>query len=496
VHTVEHTSYELNDRTILLGAAMLTTYILQTNTNVIWLTSLLESHLMQKRIQVLISKFIQIVNDSENRSVIAQEAITTSYGLLSTLSSFDSNFRESLDNLLKINERWLSVGMKIQSWRHLCTIEVLRDWRRAIVDDCTSSFQGVSITGCVENFGSLRQTLFEKRKMNVDDIIAVLNYAQTASYEEQGILARGILAILGHDKKIWKSPIFSLNLAKQLLPLVLDTEYEPRGLIVKLLIILLQAPPIDQISTLVEAIIHSLTGKSELAKRVGYEWRDSLLESSLVDDSRYTSVLNSICNIMFSSPEEVVPLALAGTLVDGKEPSLHRIYPGILSMAQMCSFQLSMIGAHSNTYQRLAPLLLLRRVPSKLFQSLWRQKDLFTIEIEQVLSDFASQFLLIFSSNESSPSERKIAAEIVGRSLPIDIEDPKSIFHKILFTIFHELVNKVQECGIENQKALDYRPCKIALYSVCCHVAFPVEDPIVNWDAWSYYQLVYLTILP
>jgi hypothetical protein len=476
VKTVEHTSSESNQRTILLGAAMLTRYILNTDSGTIWLTSLLQSDVMQERSQVLISAFIQIVKDSEFRSVIAQEAMITTYGLLSTLLSCNSNFREILETLLQIHEKWLSVGIKKQSWRHLCTLEVLRDWKQVIDDDRAHLFHGVSITGHLENFGGLRQTLFEKRKMDVDDIAAIMKHFETANSEQQENLVRGILAILGQDKSVWKSPCFFQKLVDQLLPLILDAKSEPKGLIIKFLIILLQASPADHISSLVTSIVNSLTGKSEYAKRVGHDWRKSLLESSLVHDSRYTSVLNSICTVMFSYPEEVAPLALIGTLLDGTELSLNRIYPGVLSIAQVCSFQLRKISVQSNTYQRLAPLLLLRRIPSKLFQSLWRQKGALTSEIEHILSDLASQFLSIFQSNDSSPSERKIAAEIVGRSLPLDMEDPNTIFHKILYPVFRDLADQLQEHETENQVITNYRPCKIALYSACCHVSRPIED--------------------
>ncbi len=250
-----------------------------------------------------------------------------------------------------------------------------------------------------------------------------------------------------------------------------SSEDDSDQLCTPLLIILLEASLPEHLDIHITMIVDALREQPDKAPRIGLPWSTMLWESQLVAYDRYASVLDSVCRTMFAAPDQVAPLSLFGSLVDGKCHSGDRIRSGVANVLKSCSMQLEQ-GKHKDMYQRLAPLLLIRRIPSSVYMSIWEHDEPLSAELQNMITILATQLANILNetSTDVSPPERKLVAEIVGRCLPLDVTSPYSAFTIVLRPAFQNLIRAIQSGNTTNIGNDIYRPAKIALYAACCHI--------------------------
>jgi hypothetical protein len=455
VHVTQQSS---QTKTVLLGAALLLTDLIRTNRT------------LPEATNQLVPTFVKIVQDSKRRTVLGHESMVACYGLL---LSIDCNNRPAFDILREVQEQWLF--QKSDSWRRQCTLTMIRNWK-------TVKSDGMSGLGRHDDFGGIRQTLFHTPKLDADKILAVLTEAKSSPARRT--ILRGVLAVFGQDKTLWRQE-FIHDVVAKLLPILIldDANSESDNICSSLLVFLLQASPPDQPSEYVTMIIDCLQDQPDKAPRIGQPWSKSLLESTLVDQERYAVVLESVCKAMFHAPDQMAPLALFGSLVDININSLDRINKGVLTVMSTCNQRME--SHHDDMYQRLAPLLLLRRIPSTVYHAIWQERELLSHELQHVATTLTTQLAKILNdvSTDISPSERKVAAEIAGRCLPFDLDAPYSTFTVILLPAFQNLACAIQSGN--DEKTSPYRPAKAALYAACCQVPLANDAPAI-WAVASF----------
>ena len=501
IHVVLETKNQTrDDKILLLGAALLLNHVMKTNQLVqpSHDNDIHNQHGLQQDNQQLLLPlllhWVQIVQESQPcRTVLAREAMLTAYGLVSH-DTVDSPV--SFHTLLHVQEHWLRMtNTKRDSWRRSCTLALIQDWdtlttgttrnnsissshsrlmEMQLCSGTTITLGGNGETITIHNFGGIQQTLFDTPKLHADTILLLLTEAKLSHPARRRSIVRGILAVLSQDKAMWQQPEFMDKAISELLRMLLapaeegNSDADSDHLCVSLLIILLEASLPERLDSHIAMIVDALREQPDKAPRVGLPWSTLLWESHLVAKDRYASVLESVCRTMFSAPDQMAPLSLFGSLVDGKCHSIDRIRSGVTSVLNSCSQHMQ--DNYKDMYQRLAPLLLIRRIPSVVYISLWQREESLDTELQDVITILATQMAtrLNETSTDVSPSERKIVAEIVGRCLPFDLTSPYSGFTIVLLPAFQNLARAIQTGdGIAKNV---YRPAKIALYSACCHV--------------------------
>ena len=121
--------------------------------------------------------------------------------------------------------------------------------------------------------------------------------------------------------------------------------------------------------------IESSTQSADLVGKVcgsfGGQWRRSLLEDTSVSVEKYGLVLESVGNAMMQHPKHSACLLLFGNLVPNSSQQGHveRIQRGVFRISKLSVEALErQKEATTNIFDRLAPLLLLRRTPSFLLR--------------------------------------------------------------------------------------------------------------------------------
>ena len=476
-------------KNILLGAALLENHVVRTKQIEKLLSSSLNDSDYQKGLQVqtprnlmrlLLNEWVQIVMESQlRRTVLAQEAMLAAYGLVSYITDVNSTF----EALLQVHEQWLLsyVGTTRDSWRRQSTLSVVQDWKLCSASRTSDAemtcVDGVAVPGYSDdiNFGGLRHTLVDTTKLDEGTMLLILTGAKSLPSATRRRILRGTLAALGQDKTLWRPEFIRVAISNLLVILMLDDNAESATLCSSLLIILLLASPTEHLHDHIAMIVDSLEEQPDKAVRIGHPWSKSLLECPLVDMDRFATVLEAVCSMMFSTPDQIAPLALFGSLVDSKEDALDRSREGVFRVLTVCSRHLDATSNGVDMYQRLAPLLLIRRLPSSYFTSIWNQQEPLSDEHQRVFTIIGSQLSKVLRAHASthvSPSERKLAAEIVGRCLPLELDVSYSAFHLIVLPAFRNVATSITTCDVDIGQSIkdEYRPAKIALYAACCRV--------------------------
>lgn len=475
-------------KAILLGAAQLQSHLVRTKQ----LDKLLSSspndsdhgkgaqeQVSENLMRLLLVEWVQIVLESQSRrTVLAQEAMLSAYGIL----SYDIDVN-SFEDLLRVHEQWLLsyAGTKRDSWRRQCTLLIIQDWKVTATlltgNAETLCEEIVAVAGNNDDikFGGLRHTLIDTLKIDATTILAMLAGAKNSPPATRRSILRGVLAVLGQDKTLWRPDFIHDAISSLLVLLLLDDMKEPDLLCASLLCILLLVSPLEHLNGHVTIIIAALTEQPGKAARIGRPWSDSLLQSTLVDVERYAQVLESVCTQMFSAPDQMAPLVLFGSLVDSKVDASDRISKGVFSVLEVCSRQLEETQNVDDTYRRLAPLLLIRRVPSTLYTSMWMQRQPLPDEHQRVFTVIGIQLSKLLRGGISSlvsPTEQQLAADFVGRCLPFDLDVPYSSFTLVLLPAFRNVAVAIKADDDRVVPSINdaYRPAKIALYVACCQV--------------------------
>lgn len=253
---------------------------------------------------------------------------------------------------------------------------------------------------------------------------------------------------------------------------------------------------------------------NKVCSRVGREWSESLVlkEASSMDAVLSRRALVAIGDEMFANPSQMAPLILFGSVIDsyagevdrGNNIPITRLVKDLLelSLRNLTAESSKGQGDHgiASEFQRLSPLLLLRRIPRGFFRASWmdaaatkngrtEERSLLISHLVSLSSVLAERMGIEVSTRNgktiiSSPEERRLSSEIAGRALPFDslgddLLQGCSCFHTICQPAFESLKKCLQQSLARNRETSDLvariRSARAALYSVCHAVPF-AED--------------------
>mmetsp|Transcript_11979 Transcript_11979/g.18031 ORF Transcript_11979/g.18031 Transcript_11979/m.18031 type:complete len:1275 (+) Transcript_11979:1356-5180(+) len=221
-------------------------------------------------------------------------------------------------------------------------------------------------------------------------------------------------------------------------------------------------------------------------------WRRSLLERG--SRSSYANSFLYLGKYMLDRPSQSAPLTLFGAFVgDGSDldaavpNAVQKIRFAVLSIVRFaCQFlsgeytssRIDTKTGENMVFERLSPLLLLRRIPSAYFRICHSRHDEEKIEILTKLGAELSARLGIghcptipvtFSSEE-----RRLSAELAGRCLPFEFGESNdghltACFGKIFEPVFREAVLMLFDDSIErsNQNISLLRRARAGIYAAC-----------------------------
>ena len=260
----------------------------------------------------------------------------------------------------------------------------------------------------------------------------------------------------------------------------------------------------------------------------GTLWRMALLDGSLTSDSAYKDVLVAVTRSMIEMPSSITPLGLLASLVDGQfrssdGDSISRIEKRIvlaassvicLSMDQLRLRHLDDCANEESIFSRLAPLLILRRMPRSYYcvfhRTLPSDRENYSVMIELVafLSNKLKAHAMSNDQRNLAREEKKLLAELAGQCLPLSnsisiesfnsqdpIRCPISLIENICAKPFFDTLELVRENqdirqsnSAENEmNSLDdnttdtsvivsIRQAKAALYAVSHHIPLGSDD--------------------
>jgi len=226
---------------------------------------------------------------------------------------------------------------------------------------------------------------------------------------------------------------------------------------------------------------------SKICECFAPRWREVLLVESL-GLGGYCQVLLAIARAVLRSPSSVGLLAMLGLFVGepanydfDSQRSRQSVFFGIRSVVQLCSHHLqdtSQSESRCDIFKRLSPLLLLRRIPSQLYQLAWKfsfgNECFEKADTVSTLSLLANEISarLTFEEPEGcfGPEERRLSAEVAGHCLPFDIDPACSCFQRICQPAFIKALN-----GYSAPAGESFKPAKIALYAVVYFLTVSVD---------------------
>ena len=225
---------------------------------------------------------------------------------------------------------------------------------------------------------------------------------------------------------------------------------------------------------------------------VGF-WRRTLIERG--NHSSYASALLCLGRHMVGRPSQSAPLTLFGAFVgdgsdfDAADPNAQgKIRFAVLSIVRFaCQFlsgertsdriDTEIIGGNE-VFERLSPLLMLRRIPSVYFRICHSIRD---DERYQILAKLATELSLrlgienCLASVTYSSEEMRLSAELAGRCLTFDVggidEDHliscfgtfcEPAFRKLILALFDPSTKMISE-----SKALLYKKARAGIYAAC-----------------------------
>ena len=216
--------------------------------------------------------------------------------------------------------------------------------------------------------------------------------------------------------------------------------------------------------------------------------RRMLLDSNSVDT--LSDVLKSICQLVLENADKNGPLTLFGALCgDGKDIKLidkhqrQKIIKATVSLIDLCNHHMEYNGCHileSNIFKRLVPLLILRRLPSLYFCTLFNAVDSSNQDICMKLEEIQRNLLLRMKDElpagiQFTPEERKLSAEIYGRCLPLDFKLPNSCdliyFECLCLPVFQSMLTTISHPDTQTNFSAVTRQSKLCLYTICHFVS-------------------------
>jgi hypothetical protein len=191
--------------------------------------------------------------------------------------------------------------------------------------------------------------------------------------------------------------------------------------------------------------------------------------------------------------------------VHSVEHSQTRIQLTMHALMKLCSNQLeeSFNRDDWTVFQRLAPLLLLRRVPSQYFlkAGMSERNTTGVKDIQKWTTILASQVAKIFGFSgdpeRSRPHELRLAAEVAGRLLKFGM-DPSSTFQLICVPFFSEVIKKSTKGLLGSDAIESVQKARLALYAACFSLqpteAFGDDTPYHEYCSVASFAILVLDV--
>jgi len=239
-------------------------------------------------------------------------------------------------------------------------------------------------------------------------------------------------------------------------------------------------------------------------------WRRSLLERG--SRSSYANSLLYLGKYMLDRPSQSAPLTLFGAFVgDGSDldaavpNALQKIRFAVLSIVRFaCQFlsgeftssRIDTTNGEDVVFERLSPLLLLRRIPSVCFRICHSGHDDERFEILTKLAAELSTRLGIGHCPTTpvtfSSEERRLSAELAGRCLPFEFGESNkghlvACFGKIFEPVFREAALMLFDNSIKrsNISISSFRRARAGIYAAC-HAVPSMTDCSTSCTALTY----------
>ena len=239
---------------------------------------------------------------------------------------------------------------------------------------------------------------------------------------------------------------------------------------------------------------------SRVEKRPGIEpivanlcqrWRQDLLHEEGYADSHYADVAVALIQEMMNAPSKVEPLMAFGWMAqeeNGVESPFspaqeRRISVFVARAAEACTTDFELLKKtkslqHPDIFERLCPLLILRRIPSQYYQIartsrvVQEPSQLNFASISVSLSIHLVDRLRPCDDEivQVSPEERKLAAEVIARLLPLvsreGIDDEGSLYASICYPYLVKLSEHPKQlCDVRNVPL--WRSVRVSLFVAC-----------------------------
>ena len=220
---------------------------------------------------------------------------------------------------------------------------------------------------------------------------------------------------------------------------------------------------------------------------IGARWREVLLTDLKTPENHFGDLVLASAHEVLMNPSSTGALAVFGMILGHDMPDLihpthcvqTRILVAMKLLMKLCSNQLEECCREQNrtVFQRLAPLLLLRRVPRQYILTTWRlEGNKSGIDDDAATLAHRVARILVCSDDygQVTPQERRLAAEVASRWLKFG-RACSSTFQLICTPIFSEIVanSSIRVLGADDMDLI--RRARLALY-VACYSLQPNAD--------------------
>jgi hypothetical protein len=234
------------------------------------------------------------------------------------------------------------------------------------------------------------------------------------------------------------------------------------------------------------------------------QWRQTLLQKSRWSNTDFGNLLLSIGKAMFAVPSSMTRLTLFGGVVGqniapetmGNMIVRDRILFAVTGIVKLCVEELDMADESEDVnvlFHRLSPLLLLRRVPAIYYNVAWKHsraiigkgQDLYQalaslsrrVALRLDIIDDCSRSVDRQTRVKYSTEERRLAAEIAGRCLPLGnpVDESLASHQSESCALFSRICLPAYTAALEEMSSIrnpanfvEYiRRARAALYATC-----------------------------
>jgi len=228
----------------------------------------------------------------------------------------------------------------------------------------------------------------------------------------------------------------------------------------------------------------------DIVTMIGAKWQEDFLGQLSTPESHFGDLILASAQEVFMNPSSTDALSIFGNILGKEMPDFvystkhaqSRIHLALHLLLRLCSKELEarFNDNDSTIFQRLAPLLLLRRIPRQyVVMARTATNTQGRMNGVQKWTDIlASRLVRILESTDNPGSttahERRLAAEVAGRLLKFG-SDSSSTFQLVCSPCFSKIVRKSIDNVLGSDDIEPIQKARLALYTACYSMQ-PGED--------------------